>query len=119
MIYGIPPVAKPRMTRSDKWKKRKVTDKYWTFCDMVKAFHVEFKAGDHAIFHIEMPESWSKKKKAEMVGTPHLQVPDTDNLVKALADAIYENDSHIWDYRATKRWSEIGCIEIITGGAWK
>lgn len=112
MIYNIPPVAKPRMTRSDKWKKRPATKKYWAFCDMVRANKVKFESGDHVIFHIEMPKSWSEKKRFVMDRTPHMQTPDLDNLVKALGDAIYQNDCILYDYRATKRWSETGQIEI-------
>ena len=29
MYYPVEPVAKPRMTRSDRWKKRPVVEKYW------------------------------------------------------------------------------------------
>ena len=114
MIYAIPPVAKPRMTQSDKWKKRPATEKYWTFCDTIRAHKVKFEPGDHVIFHIEMPDSWSGKKKRIMAGTPHMQTPDLDNLVKALGDAIYKNDCLLWTYRATKLWSVTGKIEIIS-----
>ena len=33
---NIQPVAKPRMTRSDRWKKRPVVLKYWQFKDALK-----------------------------------------------------------------------------------
>ncbi len=113
MIYNICPVAKPRMTRSDKWKKRPATAKYWAFCDQVRLEKVKFESGNHVVFYIPMPRSWSKKRQEEMLGEPHTPTPDLDNLVKALGDAIYENDSCLWDYRATKRWSETGRIEIL------
>ena len=29
--YNITPVAKPRMTKRDKWLKRSVVEKYWEF----------------------------------------------------------------------------------------
>ncbi|MCY4883811.1 RusA family crossover junction endodeoxyribonuclease, partial [Salmonella enterica subsp. enterica serovar 1,4,[5],12:i:-] len=38
--------------------------------------------------------------------------PDFDNMVKALMDAIYEDDAHIWDSRVTKLWGEKGQIII-------
>jgi Holliday junction resolvase RusA-like endonuclease len=47
-----------------------------------------------------------------MNGKPHLPKPDLDNLIKAICDAIYKNDSAIWDYRATKLWGERGQIII-------
>ena len=36
ITLNIVPVAKPRMTQSDKWKKRPATDKYWKFKDDLK-----------------------------------------------------------------------------------
>ena len=59
--------------------------------------------------HLEL---WSKKKKHEMDGKPHQSRPDKDNLEKALLDAIYEEDSHVWDSRVTKVWGYYGAIVI-------
>lgn len=33
-------------------------------------------------------------------------------MMKALMDAIYENDAHIWDVRVSKSWGETGRIII-------
>ena len=33
-------------------------------------------------FHLEMPKSWSIKKRALMDGKPHKSKPDIDNLIK-------------------------------------
>ena len=33
ITLNIIPVAKPRMTQSDKWKKRPATEKYWKYKD--------------------------------------------------------------------------------------
>lgn len=55
-------------------------------------------------FHMPMPMSWSAQKKALMVGTPHQQKPDVDNLCKALMDALCEEDSHIYDVHMSKWW---------------
>jgi Holliday junction resolvase RusA-like endonuclease len=52
-----------------------------------------------------MPESWSRKKRALYDGQPHQQKPDLDNLVKAVLDAIYGDDSGIWDTHSQKRWT--------------
>jgi Holliday junction resolvase RusA-like endonuclease len=62
-------------------------------------------------FHIPMPKSWSKKKKAEMVGKPHQQTPDLDNFIKSL-DAIVPEDCGIWDIHAKKFWSITGRIYL-------
>ncbi|EOE1598687.1 RusA family crossover junction endodeoxyribonuclease, partial [Enterobacter hormaechei] len=52
------------------------------------------------------------KKRQQFDGKPHQSKPDFDNLVKALSDAIYEDDAHIWDARITKLWGEVGQIII-------
>ncbi len=83
--YAITPVPKPRMTQRDKWKKRPVVLRYHAFKDEVRAAGVELEeSGQHIIFVLPMPKSWSKKKQREMVGKPHQQKPDKDNLEKAL-----------------------------------
>lgn len=57
-------------------------------------------------FHISMPESWSKKKKLEMVGKKHQQRPDLDNLVKAFQDALSDEDGYVAVYKNVgKYWS--------------
>jgi Holliday junction resolvase RusA-like endonuclease len=59
-----------------------------------------------------MPASWSQKKRAVMNGQAHQQKPDVDNMIKALMDALYAEDAHIWDLRVTKLWGESGQILI-------
>ena len=99
MIVNIQPVAKPRMTRSDKCKKRPIVLKYWNFKDHLKAQAEQEKfilSDDITIrFEIEMPKSWSKKKKHKMLWSPHRQRPDIDNLVKAVLDSLAKEDSYI------------------------
>ncbi|ARD60179.1 crossover junction endodeoxyribonuclease RuvA [Kosakonia radicincitans DSM 16656] len=113
MIYPIVPMGKPRMTRSDKWKKRPEVMRYRAFCDEVRICGVVLPvAGAYVTFILPMPASWSKKKRAEMNGKPHQVKPDKDNLEKALLDALFENDAHIWDSRVTKLWGESGQIII-------
>ncbi len=122
MKYAITPVAKPRMTRRDKWltPPRPCVAKYWAFKDQVKAAKVVLPvACAHVIFHLAIPKSCSKKKRAELIGLPHRQTPDFDNLIKALCDAIYAQDSIIWDIRISKRWAGKGFIEIITKDDFK
>ncbi len=63
-------------------------------------------------FHIAMPPSWSKSKRQLMLGKPHQQRPDIDNLVKAFLDALCEEDSYVYDIRARKFWSNTGYILI-------
>jgi len=60
-------------------------------------------------FIIEMPKSWSKKKKKEMEWQPHRQTPDIDNLFKAFTDTVFYkqdnyNDKEIYTIKAYKYW---------------
>ena len=45
---------------------------------------------------------------------PHRQKPDIDNLIKALLDALYADDSHVWKITAEKRWHYEGKIMVFT-----
>jgi Holliday junction resolvase RusA-like endonuclease len=66
-----------------------------------------------------MPRSWSKKKRDDFRGKPHLPTPDKDNLEKAFLDALFSkrtgrktSDSHVWDGRVVKLWDDEGSIFV-------
>ena len=110
------PMAKPRMTRSDRWKKRPCVVKYFIYSGHIKWL---IKSKNYVpsnelvmIFNISMPNSWSKKKKAKMFGQPHQQTPDIDNLEKGILDSLFINDMKVWKVCASKRWSDCGSIII-------
>ncbi|TDI82529.1 MAG: RusA family crossover junction endodeoxyribonuclease [Betaproteobacteria bacterium] len=112
-IYNINPVAKPRMTQRDKWKKRPCVLGYYAFKDDCRLHKVRVPAcNSHIIFVIPMPKSWPKKKKAKFVNKAHQQKPDKDNLEKSLLDAVYGEDCVVWDNRVTKIWGDVGRIII-------
>jgi Holliday junction resolvase RusA-like endonuclease len=110
----ITPVPKPRMVRSDKYKKRPVVESYWAYKDelTLKANLKKIKLGAivDVIFIIPMPKSWSQKKRQEMNGKPHQERPDGDNLLKALQDCLCKEDNFIWKVSYEKRWGIIGKI---------
>lgn len=111
--YEITPIPKPRQTRADKWKQRPAVLRYRAFADEVRLCGVNLpECGYHVTFVLPMPASWSKKKRDEMSGMPHQQRPDKDNLEKALLDAVYSDDSRVWDGRVTKVWGEKGKIIV-------
>ena len=110
--YPVTPVTKPRQTKSDKWKQRPCVLQYRAFADEVRYRRLRVANGDHVTFVLPMPMSWSGKRRAEFVGKPHKQTPDVDNLAKALLDALFGNDSHIWDIRLTKVWGVSGAIIV-------
>ena len=106
------------MVRSDAWRERPAVVAYWAFKDELnlKASLKRFSLPDQftVVFHLPMPASWSQKKRLQMRGTPHQQKPDLDNCLKALTDALREDDSGIWDVAARKLWDDKGGITIYT-----
>lgn len=115
-IFIGKPVPKPRMTRADAWKKRKAVVDYFLFKDNIniQAKDQEFKISDrHSItFIIEMPKSWSIKKKNAMNGKPHQQRPDLDNMCKSLWDSLLEEDGSVYYVEAEKKWGVGGKILV-------
>ena len=68
-------------------------------------------------FNMPFPKSYSKKKRAELLATPHMLIPDLDNLIKNVLDRadniLWNNDKYIWNITARKVWSEQGNIIIV------
>ena len=108
ITINVPPCSKPRMTRADKWKKRQCVTKFFAFRDAIKLSSIHNIALESfdIEFYIQMPKSWSKKKKAKMNGEPHQQRPDLDNYIKAWCDSVFEEDSVVWRFKASKRWTD-------------
>jgi Holliday junction resolvase RusA-like endonuclease len=116
MRYLVTPVPKPRMTQRDKWQQRPAVLRYRAFCDQVRALGIELRpTGDRVIFLLPMPVSWSAKKRDSMLGKPHQGKPDCDNLIKALGDALHQDDAHLHHLEGLKFWGEMGEIIIERG----
>ena len=114
MIYDITPIPKPRMTQRDKWAKRPAVMRYRAFKDECRLKKVELpEQGAHVVFTVPFAKSWSKKKMRKFDGEPHQSKPDVDNLLKSLMDAVYSDDSGVYDVRISKKWGYVGKIEII------
>lgn len=114
MIFNITPVPKPRMTQRDKWAKRPPVMRYRAFCAeiILKAGNFQLPDAYKVRFVMPMPKTWSAAKKQEMLGKPHQQTPDLDNLVKALNDAFLKEDKTIHHIDAEKYWGFFPCIII-------
>lgn len=115
MIIKIEPMGAPRQTQRDRWQKRPVIVRYHAYRDQLNAQLPAYDLGlsVHLIFHIAMPKSWSKKKRAECDGKLHDQKPDIDNLAKGFMDAFHAEDKHVAILHAEKYWAEEGYIEIL------
>jgi len=115
-VYAIDPRAKPRMTRKDVYNPKPIVLTYWAYKKHAQLIRIKVpEHGAHVVFKLRMPKSWSKKKKRAFEGQPHQQTPDIDNLTKGLLDAVFDDDSKVWDIRATKLWAYEGAIEITEG----
>lgn len=116
-VFDVTPIGKPRMTQRDKWGKRKNVQNYWRYKDalLLQAKNQNFvmpESGYHIIAVIPVPHSWKESKKHQMIGSPHKQKPDKDNIEKGILDALLEEDSGVWDGRITKYWGRAGQILI-------
>ena len=107
--FDVVPVAAPRMTHADRWKRRSCVVKYFEYRDAVRdqaqAMGVTLSERFSVEFHLPMPRSWSKRKKQDHDGKPHQVKPDADNLLKAWMDCFGE-DCAVWSVCASKFWSE-------------
>jgi len=116
----IDPMGKPRMTRSDRWTNkekgvgRSSVLRYFNWQDELRLRlpNYDVPAELTIVFALPMPRSYSKKKRAELLGQPHQEKPDIDNLVKAFLDTLCTEDKHVWHVDASKVWSEYGSITI-------
>lgn len=105
------PLGKPRMAKRDKWMKRKCVVNYFNWKDRVKMHAAgqipkEVPGCLFITAYCSMPPSWSDKKKAELLGKPHRQRPDIDNITKAFMDSLWEEDSAIWEIHCKKFWDD-------------
>lgn len=116
LILEVAPVAKPRQTRADVWKKRDCVMRYRAFADKLRLLCPKPPESPLAIcFWMPVSATMRKSRGCPKEGDPHRQKPDLDNLVKALLDALWEDDSGIWGIRAEKRWCHTsGHIELFT-----
>ena len=63
----------------------------------------------YVVFYMPIPKSWSKKKKEEMNGRPHLFKPDNSNILKLIEDRangiLYDDDKRIYKHHLEKIYS--------------
>ncbi len=126
-IFDVIPMGAVRMTQSDRWKtnpnhpdpakrQRKEVTQYFAFKNTIvyqaKQMNYEMKDYFDAVYLIPMPNSWSEKKKERMNGFPCKVKPDTDNITKAIKDALKKSDSEVWYEKAEKRWAYKGSIIV-------
>ena len=114
MIIHVDPMGAPRQTQRDRWAKRPVVLRYHAYKDTIREHtaHLVEACSLSMVFEIQPPKSWSQKKTAQMIGKPHQQKPDIDNLVKAVLDSMHQEDKHIHTVTARKVWGSVGRVTI-------
>lgn len=130
LVITIEPCTAPRLTRRDaiftnpdhedpKKRQRPQVTRYFAYKRAIKKAcednGFELPKVLNIAFIIPMPDSWSQKKKAEMLNKPHLQTPDIDNLIKAFMDSFEKNDSFVWRLSAKKIWGYNGKVLLQKG----
>lgn len=114
VVLGVP-VAKPRQTRSDKWKRRPCVLKYRDWADKAREAMchamgtVSFTAGRlDVVAYFPLRKGLSAKVIEGVRGSVHMSKPDADNVLKAVSDALCRNDQMIHDMSVRKRWDDGG-----------
>jgi len=121
MTFNIAPVpaSRPRVTRWSTYFPKKYTKFRKDFALILDDLDVELSEGllyAKLDFFMQIPKSWSNKKKAYKEGKYADNNVDVDNLVKACLDScegvFYENDNQVAMIRARKFYSIDGRIEM-------
>jgi Holliday junction resolvase RusA-like endonuclease len=122
-VEGIP-ISKPRMTKSDVWKKRACVIEYRAWADVLRARILGNPDQSSKLppdgcysltlnFFLPIPPSTSPKKRETMTGKPCTVRPDIDNLSKGVMDAIFSRDSNVTELHATKTYEVAGKIGVL------
>ncbi len=113
----LPALGKPRMTQSDKWKKRKCVMDYRHWCDQLREAcpsppPAEMIGTVEVQAYFKMPDSWSAKKKTRMDGEYMRSKPDGDNVLKGVCDALWGDDHRLGDQIVRRRWArtDLTCV---------
>ena len=66
--------------------------------------------------YFKLPKSWSNRKRQSLLGKPHLQKPDRDNIDKCILDGLqqvaFPDDKAVCSGGVNKYWDEVPRVEI-------
>jgi len=118
VVPGVP-MAKPRMTRRDKWRLRPCVARYREFADRVRKAVGPRIIEPTKVLRLDWlatftpPKRWSKKDREAAIGTIHRQRPDRDNLDKAVLDCLFSRGDEAIGYGTIcKRWAWVAELVI-------
>lgn len=112
------PCGKPRMTRQDKWKQRPRVMRYRSWADVARQIvngHPLWKRRLHRPTKLDVIATFAIPKSRQKTVKPddwHTVTPDTDNILKAVGDALFENDQMIVDSTILKRWGILPQVTV-------
>lgn len=118
-ILGIPNALKRARIKQKKFYDPNAKDKEIFQWDVIRALNYLEKRSSFPKkkpiclsiqFYFPFPKSLSKKKKEELLGSPHWIKPDIDNLIKFVGDAcnkiLWKDDAQIYYIEAFKGYSD-------------
>lgn len=116
IVWGDP-IGAPRMTQSDKWKKRPCVVRYRAWKDAARKAAGELPPVDKIVSlnwtaYFSPPVSWSGKRRSAALGTLHRSKPDLDNICKAVFDSLFEQDQAIAHGTFRKEWDVVERLEV-------
>jgi Holliday junction resolvase RusA-like endonuclease len=116
------PIGKPRMTQSDKWRRPPRPEVARWFDFKTGFWSAAIEAGYRpqidvilsveATARIKFPKSYSRPLKNRLREQNHDEKPDVDNIQKAIADALTENDAKIYRSNVIKLWADAESLEV-------
>lgn len=112
IVYYGQPIGKPRMTQRDKWARRPGVVAYYHWANGLRA-----KLNRTTKLRLTKPTQLHVRAFFEgPAGThrlgPHTQVPDSDNCLKSVTDALFANDQMIYKMSVEKRWADGGSARV-------
>lgn len=122
-VINLVPMAapRPRFSKFGTYNNKKYTKYKEAIQKILKTKKVIFYSHNalelEVVFYMPIPKSLSKRKKEELIGAYHTKRPDTDNLLKALKDALgglcYRDDAQVSVVSAKKIYALHPRIEFM------
>lgn len=119
--FPIRAMGKPRMTKSDKWRKRQPVKDWFAYKDhllslLEPGFYDRLQRATIYQFRVEatiaFPKSYSKAAKQVLLDQPHRVKPDASNILKGIEDILVESDQELADVACSKSWGNEDWLSI-------